>query len=75
VISSVYQGPSGVFQVLGIVCTSAICSDDNYFPEACQTMYSKSPWGGASGAGDVDFSGRLSSISLTGVALKGPALA
>jgi hypothetical protein len=36
-------------------------------------MYSKSPWGGASGAGDVDFSGRLISISLTGATFEGPA--
>jgi hypothetical protein len=36
-------------------------------------MYSKSPWGCASGAGDVDFSGRLSSTSLTGAAFEGPA--
>jgi hypothetical protein len=36
-------------------------------------MYSKSPWRGASGEGDVEFSGRLSSISLTGAALEGPA--
>jgi hypothetical protein len=38
-------------------------------------MYSKSPRGGASGAGDVDFPGRLSSIRLNGTTFEGPALA
>src|SRR5688500_6885370 len=38
-------------------------------------MYSKSPKGGASGAGDVDFSGRLPSVNLTGAAFEGPASA
>jgi hypothetical protein len=34
-------------------------------------MYSKSPWGGASGVADVDFSGTLSSTSPIGVAFEG----
>jgi hypothetical protein len=35
-------------------------------------MYSKSPWGGALGEGDVDFLGTLSSTSLIGAAFEGP---
>jgi hypothetical protein len=38
-------------------------------------MYSKSPWGGASGAGDLDLSGTLSSTSPIGVAFEGTASA
>jgi hypothetical protein len=34
-------------------------------------MYSNLPWGGASGAGDADLSGRLSSVKLTGTTPEG----
>jgi hypothetical protein len=69
-VSLYTKDPCGYFRSLTYCLASAIYSSDNCFPKACRKIKS-SPSVGASGAGDLSFSGAFSFSLIRGAAPEG----